>query len=280
LAACLLLCAGVSGAAPAGGLEYRLVADELDAFAFELRQAVTSEGHSSALIPEFTTRLSGELQRYVARIFRDGSLGVVARVISVEATGSRGDQSSSVDVTDLDGRSVSLRLTGRGELLDSVGWQELRRAGGQELLDDVFLRSVARLPARLPAPGRRETMSWRVAVTVQEGLSCAQTWLLAFSRSAAPQPEACRGSCALLDYEGTVSETCVDEGGGMVRSGEGEVSGQIALAGAGKRRALRSHLWRAVWQRRVESVAGADPAEALLQRTTTEGRLTSMEPSR
>jgi hypothetical protein len=271
-----LLLTVTSGAAPAGGLQYRLVADELDAFSFELRQVVTSEGSSGALIPEFTTRLSGELQRYVARIFRDGSLGMVARVISLEAASERGGQSRSVDVTDLDGRSVSLRLNGRGELLDSVGWQQLRRAGSQDLLDDVFLRSVARLPPRLPPPARPETMTWRFALTVQEGLSCEQTWILTYTRASGPQPDSCPRSCVLLDYEGTVRETCVDERGGMRRSGDGEVSGQLALAGAGRRRVLRSHQWRSSWQRRIE----ASTAESLQQRTITLGRLTAKEPSR
>lgn len=278
--ACLVCVVAVdSYAASARALQYRLQPDELGAFAFELTRDVITEAEPAGLVPRFTSHVSGELQRYVARVFRDGSIGMVARVVSLEGAIERGEQRTPLDLDAVDGRSLSLRLERGGEMVDSYGWQQLRRAGAGDLFDDVFLQSLVRLPRRLPEGGGAESMTYRSVILVEEGLSCAQTWVLSFQRSR-EAAESCTGSCVVLEYEGQVQENCVDAVRDMERHAEGEISGQIVLAGVGLRRTLRAHRWRLSWDRRlVTQSSEARSGSTVRQQLVSEGSLEEVEPS-
>ncbi len=295
ITAVVLVLASTLLAAPGRSLLYSLQPDRLEAFSLELTQVVSTdfEGLASDQLegappPDtgwgsgaVTTRVRGELQRYVARVFRDGTLGLVSRVRALDAVVERGEQPSTHDLAAVDGRSVSLRVNGTGEILDSFGWRQLRAAGVGELLDDAFLQSMVRLPPVVPQVGSPTAMTFRLEVPVEDGLHCDQTWVLSFKATEGLAPKPCPGRCMLLEYAGTVRESCRDLQRGMERTGEAEAGGRLALKRVGGKVSLYSHHWRLLWQRQLEvRVAAGQPQNVVRQSVSTSGSLTATEPSR
>jgi hypothetical protein len=272
-ALCLSAMVVLPGSALAG-LKYQFQEDHLESFQFELSRSVRTERVGFELLQPFSTRVMGTVQRYVARIFRDGSLGVVVRTMGLDGSIKRvGMSETKLDLSAVEGRSVSLRLDRGGAQLDSTGWLHLRRAGAGDLLDEVLLGSAPRLPARIPAHGELVAGSYRIALPIDKGVSCQQTWVLSYSR-VEEQLDACSGSCCAVAYEGTVRENCMDRASALERSGVAKVTGQLEINVLGVRSRVRAHRWIIDWERRL---ATTQSVEEIIQHLRAEGSLVAEE---
>ena len=259
----------------AAGLQYRLKPDHLESFHFELSRSVRTERAGHSLIQPFTTRVRGKVERYLARVFRDGTLGVVVRTVNLDGTIERApaSQPKPLDLGAVDGRSVSLRVDRSGALLASYGWLEVRRAGVGDLVDEALLFAVPRLPPQIPAPGQSVAGTHRIEIPIAAGLSCEQTWVLTYTRPLEPLQD-CRGSCRAVSYEGSVREKCEDRARGMARTSIAEVQGQLEITGSAQHRRLRAHRWGIDWERSLASSAVAgDAAQAATQFVQSAGSL-------
>ena len=260
------LCLAVGIALPNPSLarmKYRFQEDRVESFLFESSRTVRTERLGATLIQPFTTRVSGKAQRYLARIFRDGTLGLVVRTWELTGAIERaGAEATSLDLSGVDGRSVSLRVDRSGALLDSFGWLQLRRSGSGDLVDDVLLAAVPRLPPRVPETTQPVASTYRLTLPIEEGLRCDQTWILSYSRPP-EQSQECRGPCKPVAYEGTVQERCEDRGRGLERSAVAKVSGQLQIKGDATSRRLQSHRWSLEWERRLTSVVDGGGADVI-----------------
>jgi len=255
------------------GLQYQFQEDHLESFQFELSRSVRTERAGVDLLQPFSTRIQGTVQRYVARVFRDGSLGLVVRTMGLDGSIQRvGMSESKLDLSAVEGRSLSLRLDRGGAQLDSTGWLHLRRAGAGDLVDDVLLGSAPRLPARIPAQGEAVASSYRMQLPIDEGLSCQQTWILSYSPVEEKLDE-CHGSCRALAYEGTVRENCMDRANALERSGSAKVTGQLEIHVRGARSRVRAHRWSVDWERQLAPSHGDQPTAQIIQYLSSEGSL-------
>ena len=234
-------------------LEHRLPVDAIEVLAFSITQDVgtrfvtlppeASPYDTDSLARELaqvSTRIEGRLERVVARVLRDRSLGLVTRLVGLEATVDRGGSARSVAVGGLEGASVSMRVLPSGELLDSVGWEHLYGAGRPgELLTDLLLMSILRLPYAVPTEDSAIPTTFRLRVPVDDSLNRDQTWELTWL--AAPSP--CGGRCQAFAYEGRIKEAAVDRhpARALGGTGQGSLRGTIVLAT--RNGALVSHEW-------------------------------------
>ena len=251
-------------AADAGrrSLAYAFPQDDLRSFRFQTTHRVTTDlgtlpPEASAYdvapvrerLADVTTRVDGRLERMVARVFRDSSLGVVSRLVDLKGEVERpGGQAAALDLARLEGKSVSMRLEPGGGLLDSTGWEHILGGfQGGHIVADVLAQSVLRLPRELPAARPRPT-SFRVRVPVDSQLNRDQTWVLSWTRGEAPAE--CGRRCLALDYHGSLTEAAKDQHPArpMEATGAGTAEGTIVL---GPRHDLRSHEWRITWEREV-----------------------------
>jgi hypothetical protein len=262
LALVALLAPGAS-AGPRRNLTYNLPEDRLESFRFEVRQVVDTA--FTRLPPEskdydvddLMTRIghvdsaaTGRLERVVARAFRDGSLGLVTRVESVEGTTERGEGARPLELGALAGKSLSLRVLSSGQVVDSFGWSHLSgAAGGGDLVADVLLQSVLRLPNTLPRD-RPVMATWDLRIPVDAFLERVQTWVLTWTE--APAPADC-SRCIALAYTGTVKERSRDGHPARPMSAEGDatIEGTLVIGKANRR--LVAHRWTLRGERVVRS---------------------------
>lgn len=267
LAVLLLVC--WSGPAPAArrSLHYDFVENEVASYQFESRRLVRTGiarlpaeadrfDHAPVFqrIAEVESRLEGRLERFNAKRYRDGTVGIVARLVGLSGTIQRGDEAVERGFDELEGRSLSYRTHTSGELLDSHGWSHFMGGGrGGELAQDVFLQSVLRLPRHLPRGEQTITNSFTVRVPVDPALERSTLWMVRYSSG--PTPEDCGPRCWAVDYSGELSESSTDKHPArpMTRKGLGTVSGRILLAGRGRAKRLLAHEWTITWDRRVAS---------------------------
>jgi len=275
LSALLLLALGVLSTPVEAGarrsLAYLFPMDHLESFAFELstvsqtrlvRKPADASRFDLAKVEErlsdVRTRTRGRLDRSLARVFRDSSLGLILRVVDLEGSVARGPggEAAELDLSGLEGKSVALRLHASGELLDSHGWSHLlgaQRPGS--VLGDLFLQSTLHLPAHLPKPNGSVARSFRTRVPVDASLQRDRTWTLSFTRSVAP--EGCGRGCVALSYAGTVLEQSTDTHPArpMGLRGTAVVAGQLVLRGRKGR--LVSHTWDREWTNTITSQTAA-----------------------
>jgi hypothetical protein len=254
----------LADAAPRRTLKYGIPEDRLEVFEFDLSRFTTTEmvhlpaeaeqfdvESLTARIDEVTVQLEGRLERVLARVFRDFSLGLVTRLVDLRGTVSRGGESHPLDVDVLEGKSVSFRLLPSGELLDATGWSRLAGAGrGGSLVEELLLQTVMRLPQHVLRRDQTESASFRLRVPLDPFLKRDQTWVVRFE--AAPPPEGCGRRCVAFTYRGEIGETAVDTHPGrpMRLVGKATVSGTIVL---GRGRALREHSFVFDWDRTLRS---------------------------
>ncbi|MBJ93352.1 MAG: hypothetical protein CMP23_02640 [Rickettsiales bacterium] len=269
------LAVGLSGfaAVPGEGLSaphYSFVENQVESFRFQLERRVKTGGELD--LAPFMTRLEGRVQRYLARVFRDGSFGFVTRVVELSGTESFNNEAAqALDLGGLDGRSISLRLARTGELLDSVAWSYLRTAGGGDLVDGTLLASLPRLPERLPAAGEELPQSYRLSFDYGAGVRCDQLWVLVY-RLGAGFSGSCGVGCMPLAYRAELSERCADRSGGDERTATGVVEGELEFK---RRRAgleLRAHRWDRRLQRSLP-VADRSSGASVLQELDSRGTL-------
>ena len=252
-----------STAAVRRNLQYNLPEDRLEVFAFDLRQVVDTA--FTRLPPEAKaydtddlmerigrsdTRASGRMERVVARAFRDGSLGLVTRVAALEGSTDRGEGARPLELASLVGKSLSLRVLDSGQLVDSFGWAHMAGAGGGgDLVADMLVQSVLRLPNILPNK-RPVLATWELRLPVDPFLERVQAWTLTWTEADAP--EDCP-RCTALAYTGSIRESSADAHPARPMSLEGtaSVEGTVVLSRPGRR--LLAHSWTIRWKRSVRS---------------------------
>ena len=291
LLGCLLAALLLSLPAWAGRrtLRYQLPQDVLESFAFETTRRVATRVVS--LPPEadaydvdsvldrmrsVQTRTTGRVERVVARVHRDGSLGLVSRLVGLQGSIDRGTGPTALDVAVLEGKSLSMRVLPSGELLDSFGWTHFAGAGrGADLVGELFTQTVLRLPYAVPKGGSIPT-TFRVRLPLDPLVQRDQNWNLAYTDGEPPAD--CKGKCVALAYTGTVTELSRDTHPArrMELQGEAKVQGTILLAG---NRRLREHRWSITWARELSSQR-ADGAlrGALVQDVVIEGSVVAEGP--
>jgi hypothetical protein len=277
-----LLLAATASAAARRNLYYRIPEDRLEAFAFETTHTVTTTVErlppeakpydTAALVDRldaWTATTKGSFERYVARIFRDQSLGVLSRVAGVEGTIDRGEGATPLPLEGLVGKSLALRVKPSGELLDAQGWDRFAGAGrGGELLEEVLLFSTLRLPVHDPKGGAVGA-TWNSRVRVDAHLLRESTWVLNWTTA---EPPADCGRCQALAYEGSITEKSQDKHPGrpMDVAGQATVAGTVVLQLPSRQ--LVEHRWTVDWTRTVRSVRDAgDTRGALTQTVRSEG---------
>jgi len=220
------------------------------------------------------SQLEGRLERFVAKTYRDGTFGLVSRLVDLTATVTRGGVSTPDSFGGLDGKSLALRLRGSGELLDSRGWSQFMGAGrGGDLAQDVLLQSVLRLPRKLPS-SEGITASFTLRLPLDAGLETRVAWTVRYFPAEATEP--CPGDCVAITYQGELREEAHDkaEGRTMSRLATGTVEGTVVLTGKGAKRALSSHRWKLSWDRDVASYrADGDRRGRVRQQVTSRGQL-------
>jgi len=279
----LLLLATTASAAARRNIFYRIPEDRLEAFDFETTHTVSTAferlppeakpyGTAGliARVGDYTARTNGHFERYVARVFRDRSLGLLSRVASLEATIDRGEGPVALDLSGLVGKSLALRMKSSGELLDTLGWDRFVGAGrGGELLEEVLMLSTLRLPNHDPAGGKEVGATWNARVRVDAHLMRESTWVLSWTEGEVP---ADCGRCRALAYTGEIRETSTDKHPGrpMNLTGDAAISGVVVFALPSRQ--LVAHSWAVDWTRNVRSERDAgDTRGALVQTIHAEG---------
>jgi hypothetical protein len=274
-ALCVLLAAlPASAEAARRDIALRVARDAFERFRFETEHTVTTALGPAATdqteldlstldapLAPYTVRVRGQLERLLAREFRDRSWGIVARVVAPAGELVRGS-STPLDLTALAGRSVSLRVQDSGELLESAGWDGAIGAGREgAFVDDVFLAQLPHLPPKV-LPDGPVPVSYRLRLPLDKTLNRDQRWDLQF-RPGAARPD-CKG-CVVLDYEGAVTEVSEDKHPARASRLEAKaaVSGTIVLSD--ERGFLIEHTYRADWTRTVARPSG----QVLMTQTET-----------
>jgi hypothetical protein len=180
-----------------------------------------------------TFEIRGELERYKAQYFDDGTAGVVVRVVSASGGQRTPEGLKGLDAEGLLGKSVALRTFSSGEVFETLGFEHFTgfgRFGG--LFADVFSQLNVRLPVALPDPGAEITVRSSVPYRVDKFTLVRQTMDLAYTRVGEPAACLLGNACVELQYRGTVSEL----GGNRDPSrfteieGEGEITGRMLFA--------------------------------------------------
>ena len=286
-----LLCLGlITSITPAAegarrSLAYRMPANAIEQIGFAVEHSVSTRATElppeadeydlttlGAILGTVQTVVSGRIERTVARVFRDNSMGLVSRVIAVQASVDRGEGPQPVSTAALEGKSVSMRVLGSGELLASVGWEHSAGAGrGGDLVRDALLLSVLRLPYALPGGSGTIPSTFRLRLPEDALLNRDQAWTLGWTSG--DVPHGCR-RCSALAYTGRVTEAAQDRHPARPMDSEGEatVSGTIILDARG---ALVGHTFAVVWTRTVRSLrANGDRRAEFEQLHSLTGTLT------
>jgi hypothetical protein len=264
---CLLLGALPSSADGARRtLRYEFDENQITSYRFATSRTVSTEvaelppeaarsGHRSVMnrIDSVESRLEGTLERFVAKSYRDGTLGVVSRLVGLSGTIGRDGESKPSAFPQLEGKSMAVRIHESGELLHSNGWPHFMGGGrGGELAQDVLLQSVLRLPRHLPK-SVGEGNSFILRVPVDPSLERSETWMLRYLP--AVPPEECGKHCYAISYRGELLEKSRDKHPArpMTRSGDGTVAGTLVLQGRGRAKRMLSHEWTLTWNREIKS---------------------------
>jgi len=283
----VLLTSSSAGAARRS-LHYNFPTGGTSHFEFEVTRTVVTDvarlpseaeelgsGEVLKRISAVDSRIEGRLERFVATTYRDGTLGLVSRLVDLAGTVDRGGNGMPLSFVGLDGKSLSLRLRASGEVLDSAGWSHfVGSARGGELAQEVFLQSVLRLPKQLPVSEGSST-SFTFRLPVDDGLERRLTWTVTYS--AAPEAEGCGRECVAMSYQGVLREDSEDSDPArpMSRSAVGAVEGTVQLVGAGGRKQLQSHHWKLSWDRDIASFReDREVRGQLQQRVESAGRIT------
>lgn len=243
--------------APAGRRNVRidLPVDRVDSYRFDTTHTVEAavSKQNDLQLPAFRTRATGRLEQRVPRVFRDGTHGLLARVVDVQWWVDRGAGEHPLEGERLEGRSLALRVDDGGALLDVVGVPELAgAAGGFDAIRDVLVSGRVPLPMDWPTE-RPQGRLVRERVTVDAFADRDTEWSLRYL--AAPAPDDCR-ACRAVRYEATVVEVSVDRHpsrGGRL-DGKGTVEGLLVFEPRSTR--LRSHRWSQQWWRGYDAGVG------------------------
>ena len=273
--------AAAAGTASAGrrSLSYRLPTDAIEGLSFTVEHRVQTralelppeaESYDTAGLmadlADVRTSVQGRMERTVARVFRDESLGLVTRLVDLQGSVDRGTGAHPAVLQGLEGKSVSMRMLGSGELLGSLGWEHLAGATrGGDLVRDVLLMSMLRLPYAVPSgPGSIPT-TFRMRVPVDPLLNLDQRWTMAWTAAVAP-PDCKR--CSALSWTATMTEAAVDghPARPMDSAATGQGQGTIVL---GPRAALVAHDFVIVWTRTVRSLRENDTRRAEIEQVHT-----------
>ncbi|HCP44717.1 MAG TPA: hypothetical protein DIU15_01590 [Deltaproteobacteria bacterium] len=256
-----------ASAGPRRSLQYLFPMDQLESFSFEVESVAETQlvrkpadaarfdlAPVEARLLDVRTRSQGRLDRSLARVFRDGSLGLIVRVVDLQGSVQRGDEGARepLELGGLNGKSVALRVHASGELLDSHGWSHIlgaQRPGS--VLGDLFLQSILRLPRHPPKSSSPMSVTFRTRVPVDGSLQRDRTWTLTYRRAEAPS--ACGKGCLAMAYEGEVLERSADTHPArpMELRGKASVSGLIVLRS--RRSRLVSHSWTSQWTHEVKT---------------------------
>ena len=274
LAAWVILVALLPSSAWAGrrALRYDMPIDRVDHYEFQTTHDVHSRwvsGPPGPEIPPFQTVATGRLERHVARAFRDGSFGVLERLVGPRLTVSD-PTAREIPVDVLEGRSVVFRGDDGGSVFDSLGWSTFGGAGGGfDAFMDVFLAPFQHLPVRIPDAKKGMPALFRVRVPIDAFAEIAQTWTLRYRLG--PAPDDCP-RCLSLIYNGQILEDSPDRhpDRATVRRGDAAVAGSLVFT-AGRRKLVR-HAWRQEWRRTVSPPADRTGA-TLEQQDVFEGSL-------
>lgn len=263
-------------------VDYLLPQDTLERFEFEASHHLTTEfvrlppeadaydvASLGTDIADVHTTISGGMERFVGRVFRDRSLGIVSRLVDLNATVDRGEGPVTLSLADLDGKSVSLRTHGSGELLDSYGWQHILGAGRSgDLVVEALLMQVFRLPAHVPKGDASFGTTYRLRFSPDA--SVERNWDHVVVFTAADPPADCR-RCVAMNYRGDLQEASRDKHPArpMALKATGSVEGTILLGpvvSAG-RRALLSNSWSIRWQRTITSERAGGATRGEIEQT-------------
>jgi hypothetical protein len=280
--AALLLAATAYGTSRRS-LWYRLPQDTLESFQFEATHSVATE--FTRLPPEaepfdvealkerfaqVETHLSGRLERFVGRVFRDQSIGVIARMVDLAGTIDRGAGAEALDVSQLEGKSLSSRVVASGELLDSFGWSHFSGAGrGGDLVSEVLTGHVFRLPYKLPRKGESVGSTFQQRIPIDGVLLRSQQWVISYVRGTAGEG-LCR-RCVVLEYSGEVIEDSPDQHPArpMKLNAVGRVEGKLVLGPGGSARPIVSNEWTYTWDRTIRSERENGTVRGELKQTAT-----------
>jgi len=265
-------------AASRRSLSYLLPQDTLERFAFEATHHLTTEfvrlppeadaydvTSLQADIADVHTTIHGSMERFVGRVFRDRSLGLISRLVDLEGTVDRGQGVGPLDLSGLGGKSVSLRVHASGELLDSFGWSHLLGAGRNgALVVEAMLMQVLRLPSKIPQGDERIGSNYSLRFRTDPSVERDWNHVMAFV--AAEPPADCK-RCVAMSYSGDLKEASRDKHPSrpMTLDGQGQLSGTLVLGApaGGGRRPLVSNTWSLRWDRtiRSERIGGATRGE-------------------
>ena len=284
VAASWALAGGSADAAGRRSVEYLLPQDTLERFQFEATHHLTTElvrlppeadaydvAGLQADIADVTTTISGGMERFVGRVFRDRSLGVVSRLVDLDATVDRGAGPGPLDLSDLDGKSVSLRVHGSGELLDSFGWSHLLGAGRPgDLVVEALLMQVFRLPPHVAKGKDKQATTYRLRFSPDP--SVERNWDHVVAFTAADPPADCK-RCVAMDYAGSLQEASRDKHPArpMALKAMGSIEGKMVLGpvvSAG-RRPLISNSWTIRWDRTITSERAGGATRGEIKQTAT-----------
>lgn len=262
-----LLVLGLAAVAQAStsrrSLFYTVPEDVTERFDFEVTHAVTTE---LRVLPEeaerydltpvrrrlghWTDTTAGLLERQVARVLRDRSLGVLVTARQLRGSVDRGEGPEPADISALEGKSVALRMLPSGELLDTHGWDHISGAarGGERLLEVLAALSF-RLPVSLPRGTDPVGGTFRTRMRVDPHLERRQDWVVSYRLTEAP-PD-CPKPCLAVAYEADIHEDSQDKHPArpMELDGTGEAHGTILLHARSHR--LVGHDFSLSWQREL-----------------------------
>jgi len=201
----------------------------------EIPPVLTPDERSNldAKLASETFEIRGQLERYKAQYFDDGTAGVVVRVVSASG-GERTPQGLvGLDAEGLLGKSVALRTFSSGEVFETFGFEHFTgfgRFGG--LFAEVFSQLNIRLPVELPDAGAEITVRSSVPLRVDRYTLVRQTMDLTYTRIGEPVNCLLGESCVELEYSGDVAEVGGNRAPGRFTevSAEGTITGRMLFA--------------------------------------------------
>ena len=225
-------------------------------------------------IASVESKLEGRLERFVAKSYRDGTLGVVSRLVDLSGSIGRAGEVIPTRFEQVEGKSMAVRLHKSGEILHSNGWPYFMGGGrGGELAQDVLLQAVLRLPRHVPGKEGIGT-SFTLRVPIDPALERSELWMIRYLPAEAP--EDCGRHCYAISYSGELKETSRDKHPArpMTRKGTGQIAGLLLVEGRGRAKRLLTHEWTVQWDREIASHREDGSVRGqLLQKVTSSGSL-------